>query len=517
ITTICLDNASNNNTLVRHLAPSLPNFLGPESRTNCAAHVVNLIARSFMSPCNRPTSKRRRIAATGRVTAPRTDTNNQGGPLSSAQSGGSLSASSDPEIVVDELDGLLQAPADVDEGKEQHDSEVIQKSVLEAINAMRLRGVTMTTEQAQQARDLFPKINAFVAHLHKSPTDYAAFADIRKRHQDSVHSGVEIPSAVNTTRWDSEFRCATTYLALRTPIGVMLGHTDHRNLHKFGLLPSQWNLLEMMHECLQVFRQVTLFFQQTTATIHEVFPEFHTLRYRLTLMRDDEDNALHPALRIGAHAALTTLDKYITIMEGSHIYWMATALCPWHKLEWFAQNGHSPSRLLEITRLIQHRVNRISPPNTSANTTASSAPAPAQPASRWMRLPVQTANASSSNTLASDSVSVYLNSPVISKDVIERMGGILNYWVREQERGSLLARVALEILTAPASSADAERAFSAGRMAVNYRQHRMSLSTFRAKMALGSWYGTPLLPDIDEVEHILNDWEGSEPEPVDLD
>jgi hypothetical protein len=53
-------------------------------------------------------------------------------------------------------------------------------------------------------------------------------------------------------------------------------------------------------------------------------------------------------------------------------------------------------------------------------------------------------------------------------------------------------------------------------MAVNYRQHRMSLSTFQAKMAVGSWYGTPLLPEIDEVMHILNDWEGSAPQPLNL-
>lgn len=42
-------------------------------------------------------------------------------------------------------------------------------------------------------------------------------------------------------------------------------------------------------------------------------------------------------------------------------------------------------------------------------------------------------------------------------------------------------------------------------MAVNYRQHRMSLATFRAKMAVGSWYGTPLLSNIDEVTFILNE------------
>ncbi|KAF8593278.1 hypothetical protein BDV93DRAFT_447056, partial [Ceratobasidium sp. AG-I] len=67
-----------------------------------------------------------------------------------------------------------------------------------------------------------------------------------------------------------------------------------------------------------------------------------------------------------------------------------------------------------------------------------------------------------------------------------------------------------------ASSVDAERAFSGGRMAVNYRQHRMALSTFRAKMAVGSWYGTPLLPEIEEVKNILDHSEGAAPPSLNL-
>jgi hypothetical protein len=44
-------------------------------------------------------------------------------------------------------------------------------------------------------------------------------------------------------------------------------------------------------------------------------------------MRNDADKVLHPAIRIGAQAALTTLDKYMTIMGESDIYWMATGTC----------------------------------------------------------------------------------------------------------------------------------------------------------------------------------------------
>ncbi|KAF8593507.1 hypothetical protein BDV93DRAFT_447964, partial [Ceratobasidium sp. AG-I] len=56
-----------------------------------------------------------------------------------------------------------------------------------------------------------------------------------------------------------------------------------------------------------------------------------------------------------------------------------------------------------------------------------------------------------------------------------------------------------------ATSVDAERAFSAGRLTINHLQHNMSSRTFQAKMAVGSWYNTPLLPDISSVASILEE------------
>lgn len=47
-----------------------------------------------------------------------------------------------------------------------------------------------------------------------------------------------------------------------------------------------------------------------------------------------------------------------------------------------------------------------------------------------------------------------------------------------------------------AASTDAERAFSKGRREVNFMQHNMSSQTFKSEMAVGSWDGTPLMPDI---------------------
>ncbi|KAG1821483.1 hypothetical protein EV424DRAFT_1322207 [Suillus variegatus] len=55
--------------------------------------------------------------------------------------------------------------------------------------------------------------------------------------------------------------------------------------------------------------------------------------------------------------------------------------------------------------------------------------------------------------------------------------------------------MALDFLSAPASSVDAERAFSCGRLQVNHLQHGISSQAFKAQMAIGSWYKTPFLDD----------------------
>ncbi|KAG2361166.1 hypothetical protein BDR07DRAFT_1287940 [Suillus spraguei] len=55
--------------------------------------------------------------------------------------------------------------------------------------------------------------------------------------------------------------------------------------------------------------------------------------------------------------------------------------------------------------------------------------------------------------------------------------------------------MALDFLSAPASSVDAEQALSCGRLQVNHLQHGISSQAFKAQMAIGLWYKTPFLDD----------------------
>ncbi|KAG9078217.1 hypothetical protein FRC06_008486 [Ceratobasidium sp. 370] len=66
-----------------------------------------------------------------------------------------------------------------------------------------------------------------------------------------------------------------------------------------------------------------------------------------------------------------------------------------------------------------------------------------------------------------------------------------------------MARMALDLLTVPVSSVEAECAFSGGQLMMNHLQHQMSSHSFQAQMAVGSWYSTPLLLELDNVTQII--------------
>ncbi|KDR68283.1 hypothetical protein GALMADRAFT_78780 [Galerina marginata CBS 339.88] len=66
--------------------------------------------------------------------------------------------------------------------------------------------------------------------------------------------------------------------------------------------------------------------------------------------------------------------------------------------------------------------------------------------------------------------------------------------------------MASDYCSAPATSVDAERAFSTGRRQVNFMQHNMSSQTFKAQMAVGSWAktGSPLNPGLKTLSSIID-------------
>ncbi|KAG8770443.1 hypothetical protein FRC12_004249 [Ceratobasidium sp. 428] len=223
---------------------------------------------------------------------------------------------------------------------------------------------------------------------------------------------------------------------------------------------------------------------------------FVTIKRKLEVVRDNKKAAMDPLVRAAAHSSLMVLEKYMNLFEDSEVYWIALVMCPDRKLQWLNDNGYEQSDVNTVRNLVVHRFNTMYP----ALHTPSSELADGDSDDEWSLKP-RRATVSSSEL---DSIEKYLATEPLSPEVYEESGP-LTYWQSQMASGCRprLAEFAISYLTAPASSVDAERAFSCGRLTIGHLQHNMSPESFCAKMALRSWYGAPLMHDIDDVAAVL--------------
>jgi hypothetical protein len=207
-------------------------------------------------------------------------------------------------------------------------------------------------------------------------------------------------------------------------------------------------------------------------------------------------------------------------------------MCPHKKLKWFETNPDwRHEDVTEVQQIVNLRWKEMYVPTTST-----SAPPPtaslvgngikkASPlllnCSDNLNVLSQTKSvwatsfheaSSSTPTYDLDTIETYLSDAQVSKSDVDQAGGVLGYWEQACASRPNLAWMALDFLSAPgervvmtpfstcspclASSVDAERAFSSGRLQVSHLQHGMSSQTFRAQVAIGSWAGTPLMPGL---------------------
>ncbi|KAG8682294.1 hypothetical protein FRC11_015078 [Ceratobasidium sp. 423] len=222
-------------------------------------------------------------------------------------------------------------------------------------------------------------------------------------------------------------------------------------------------------------------------------PELLTVRDRLHDVRDDTfQQGLHPAVRVAAEASWLVFDRYMGFtLEESDVHVIAIVMCPDRKLKWYTDRGYG----VDSTRArVASRFEELYPDTTQEARSQNDS----QPI-RNIFLQHHSSFPTAPAPLNADTIQAYLDSPVIPCNVLTQHGGVIPYRNNELSRRPQLSHMALDYLTAP----DAERAFSSGRLTINHLQHQMSTRTFQAQMVIGSWFGTPLLPDINRAAAIL--------------
>ncbi|KAG8756943.1 hypothetical protein FRC11_004911 [Ceratobasidium sp. 423] len=265
-----------------------------------------------------------------------------------------------------------------------------------------------------------------------------------------------------------------SYSHFRGPIQYLTGNARYK-VSRWALDTEQWSITEQLGLVLEVFKEPTDWMSWSgVPLVSEVIPELLTVRDRLYDVRDDTfQQNLHPTVRVAAEASLLVFEKYMGLMlEESDVHVIAIVMCPDRKLKWYTDRGY---KVDSIRSRVVSRFEELYP-NTTQEAQSQNNPQPI----RNIFLQRHSSLSTAPTPVNADTIKAYLDSPVITHDVLTQHGGVIPYWNNELSVvPSLLAwhSIILRRLTWNAPS--------------------------RAQMAIGSWFGTPLLPDVNRAAAIL--------------
>ncbi|KAG8705564.1 hypothetical protein FRC09_002881 [Ceratobasidium sp. 395] len=510
--TVCMDNAGNNNTFTDALREHFPSFGGALARVRCAAHIVNLMAKAYLSVFFASTKQKRAPKAAPAPTAPakRVRTSTRGVAASASAPEPSMDdgeqGSDDESDSETEDTHKMLAKDNVDEAKTEHDAAAVKECIEKAYEEFEKEfKISIPASDRRMAEQLIPKIAGLAKRAHKSAVVQHRFEEYVAQLPSLSGSKRRALARRMATRWNTDLECIRSHVYFEPAVKLLVADRD-LSLKRFELSNTQWRLAERLVEELKKFERLTNLFSETQVpSIHQVVPAL--LKLQDKLLESENDKTLPPVLRVAARAAIEVFNKYMRLFETSGIYWVALVMCPTYKLEWFRRRKYSETDIQAIKNLVTSMFVWMSglqsPPGEHQTSAALTSQKNSTPFDDWLSDDEDALDPGASQSYT-DTIEEYLSTPPLAKETLHN-GGLLKYWQAELTQTPRIAKFALGILSAPASSVDAERAFSGGRLTINHLQHSMSELTFEAKMAVGSWYKTPLLPSVDIAASYLSD------------
>ncbi|KAL1945891.1 hypothetical protein VTO73DRAFT_1893 [Trametes versicolor] len=490
---VTVDNADNNTTMLKEMHTLVKELRGPMARVRCFGHVLNLVVKAIMSMfLRKPKAK-----ADAGVQAGNDDED------------ADLAALDDPEDV-DEDD--VEAAQEVDQAREDADDALLDDMANNNVD------VALTAQDIKEGRLAVEKVTKLSKKVWNSPPVRAALATLTHDAPD-IHSEVLVRSVA--TRWNTVAAVIERALELQEVLGDLCDMAQFNKprgvrLRRFILTDDDWMLLDQLHRLLDPFVYLTNEISHSSrGLVHEVIPFMDLLTEHVDEFIADE--TLHPAVRGAAKRGRAILDKYYTLTDTTIVYRIAMMLHPRYKTQYFKDQSWPEDWITEARAIIEKEwTSNYKPKDAPAPADIPAVPAPSasRPGPGRRSAAASAASASTRKRFAAiggaakagcvDTLKKYLEEPPA-----ETVTDPLKYWdlvlksSSESSGEHALARMAIDFLSAPATSTDAERAFSRGRLTVSRLRHSLADESVRANTVLGSWARiADLLPEADLVEVI---------------
>ncbi|XP_041843803.1 zinc finger BED domain-containing protein 4-like [Melanotaenia boesemani] len=315
--------------------------------------------------------------------------------------------------------------------------------------------------------DIIAKGRRIVGHFRHSPLAYARLQSVQqqlgqptKRLQQDV-----------STRWNSTYYMLVSLLEQKRALGVYAA--DHELPATFTT--SQWELIENLTTLLQPFEELTKEISSSNASAADVIPAVMVLKRLLA-----KETAAGHGVKTTKDTLLEAVTRRFADIEEEPLYSLATLIDPRYKDRFYSEDLKTNTHRLLVGLMTQatQRSPKQRPEADSTGEPAEKVPRPGSLSSVFgeilgeeSRHQVLTENATPSEMI------IYLSEPTIS-----RSASPLEYWKANKERFPGLASVARAYLSAPCTSVESERLFSAASNIVD--EHRNRLMPEKAEMLL---------------------------------
>ncbi|KAH9441414.1 hypothetical protein Pst134EB_030079 [Puccinia striiformis f. sp. tritici] len=470
---IITDNASNNKTMIEEIKSyKWPQFKGETQWIQCFAHILNLIAQVILQPFG--SHQKKRLTSTFLDDEQDSDLDEE-----------------DPEDPDDQIRMFTEGGSgdeDEDEDEDNNDGGNDQNDVVSNLindNEIELEDDNLNEMSDEGEDDQYTTQSCRESSqrkLNKSPNAKALFKDICCNHKCRRPHNI---SRDVRTRWNSTLEQLTSILRCSAAILEWQKDKQYGTAQKHHI--SQNNLALAQHpvEVLQPFYEITLKVSlEGAARIADIMVFIDKITSHLSSAISDKCDDYPPALRNACCAGLRLTNKYYTLTDCSPLYRVAMVLHPSFKDEYFKLAKWQPEWIEESIRLTRDMWETNYKPTAQLSTSQPADPSP-KPVKGVLAGLMGASEAQGGNT-STDPIHMWLAGGLTLTDDGRPVNPI-KWWMRQKRAGNShggLLRMALDVLSCPATTVDVKRSFSFGRDYVSLKRHRLSSSSFTKGMTV---------------------------------
>lgn len=316
------------------------------------------------------------------------------------------------------------------------------------------------------------KLHNIVVDIQSSPQRMQEFMVLSKQNR---------PARDNKTRWNSMARMIKK--AITSPIYEALNAYVQRHksegVGEDELSEDNWMILRIIHDVLDQVAQTTLALESSVSTLDNVLPAMDFI-----LEQFEHHKELHKHDKTMAsmfNSGWSKLEKYYNMTDESPAYVAAIVLDPNSKWT-YIENNWRKTRQNKSKKMMEKLWKEYKPVVSSSTSSTTSTPAPLETFEKnafatWKKRHQAIPS-------VEDEYKRYCAAEC-TFDVDPR-----TWWMETTQQALYphLSKLALDILSIPAMSADPERLFSSGKLLITDLRSRLGMDIIEAFECLKSWY-----------------------------